>query len=118
MSHKPSAYASNVSDEQWEVLQAMLVRTEKRGRPMRLDLRAVVNRIFMWCAWGCQWKNLPHDFPNFNSVYYHFRKWSVAGMWARVNHWLVYYVRHQSGRCAHPSAALVDSQSVKSTEPG
>ena len=85
---------------------------------MVLDMRAVVNGIFYLMRSGCQWKNLPHEYPNFNSVYYHFRKWSVDGTWARVNRWLLYQYRHQNGRCAHPSAAVVDSQSVKTTESG
>jgi putative transposase len=118
VSHKRRGYASDVSDEQWLVLKALLIRTGKRGRPMRLDLRAVVNGIFYLLRTGCQWKNLPHEYPNFNSVYYHFHKWSLDGTWMRVNRWLVYQVRHQSGRCPHPAAAVVDSQSVKIADSG
>ena len=108
VSHKHGGYASDVSEAQWQVLKALLARTGKRGRPMTLDLRAGVNGIFYVVRTGCQWKNLPQEYPNFNSVSYHFRKWSVDETWARVNRWLLYQHRHQQGRCAHPSAGVVD----------
>jgi putative transposase len=119
VSHKKQRYASDLSIEQWQHLKPLLVKSGKQpGRPVVLDLRAVVNAIFYVMRTGCQWRNLPHDYPNFNSVYYHYRKWSLDGTWGRVNRWLLYQVRRRAGRCPHPSGAVVDSQSVKTTESG
>ena len=85
---------------------------------MKLALRSVVNALFYLNRTGCQWRNLPRDFPNPQSVYYHFRKWCLDGTWAKVNRWLVYLRRRQLGRLPHPSAAIIDSQSVKTTQSG
>src|SRR5258708_3759009 len=81
-------------------------------------MRDVVNAIFYISKTGCQWKMLPHDYPNYNSVYHHFRRWSCAGVWERINTALRESVRVAAGREAQPSAGSVDSQSVKTTEVG
>jgi putative transposase len=119
VSHKKRSYTSNLSDSEWQIMKRLLQPTkERRGRPMELSLRAVLNAIFYVMRTGCQWRNLPREFPNFNSVYYHYRKWWLDETWARLNRWLLYQRRHQQGRSPHPSAAIVDSQSVKTTESG
>ena len=83
---------------------------------MKLCLREVVNAILYLIHTGCQWSELPHDLPNFNSVYYHFRKWCRDGTWQRVNLMMRKQQRRRQKRKAEPSAAIVDSQSVKTTE--
>src|SRR5258708_7753365 len=88
------------------------------GRPMRLDLRAVVNGILYLLRTGCQWAYLPHEYPNFNSVYYHYRKWCWDETWEAINAALREAVREAAGREAQPSLAIIDSQSVKTTEVG
>lgn len=119
MSHKRRRYASDVTDRQWEVIRPLLpLENEGPGRPLELDMREVVNAIFYVNRTGCQWENLPHDFPNYNSVYYHYRKWCVDGTWRCLNRALREQERQQRERTARPTAGIIDSQSVKTTEAG
>lgn len=119
MSHMRPQYASDMSDEQWKLIRRLLpLESDGPGRPLELDMREVVNAIFYVNRTGCQWKNLPHDFPNHNSVYYHYRKWCLHGTWRRINQALREQERQQRERTAQPSAGVIDSQSVKTTEAG
>jgi putative transposase len=81
-------------------------------------MREAINAMLYVAKTGCQWRNLPGEFPAYQSVYYHYRKWCRDGTWERMNRALVYESRRQAGRCPHPSAAIIDSQSVKTTEVG
>lgn len=83
---------------------------------MKLELREIIDAIFYVLSTGCQWAELPHDFPNFNSVYYHFRKWCRDGTWQRLNAALRKLERKRLKRRVEPSGAIIDSQSVKTTE--
>ena len=112
MSHKRRQYTSEISENQWKRLEWMLSKSE-RGRPLELDLRVVMNAIFYILTTGCQWRNLPNDYPNPNSVYYHYRKWCRNGTWQRINRHLVFLHRRDVGRFARASAGMMDSQSVK-----
>src|SRR6266496_6229950 len=85
---------------------------------MRLELRAVINAILYVLRTGCQWRYLPKEYPNYNSVYYHSHQWSWDGTWEEVNTALRERVRQAAGRQAQPSLAIIDSQSVKTTEVG
>jgi putative transposase len=108
-----------LSDEQWEKVRVLLpIERSGPGRPIEIDLREAVNGMLYINKTGCQWENVPGEFPNYQSVYYHYRKWSLDGTWERVNRALIYQARHRAGRCPHPSAAVIDSQSVKTTEVG
>jgi putative transposase len=115
--HRRKRYTSDLSDEQWTMIQVLLPR-QKRGRPIEIDRREAVNGMLYVVKTGCQWENLPSEFPNHNSVYYHYRKWCLDGTWERLNRALVYQARHEAGRPVHPSAAIMDSQSVKTTAVG
>jgi putative transposase len=119
LSHKEALYTSDLTDEQWERLKPLLpVKGSGPGRPLELDLRRVVDAIFYLLRTGCQWEELPKDYPNHNSVYYHFAKWRKDGTWHKVNEMLRQDNRTQQGRPSEPSAAIIDSQSVKTTEVG
>jgi putative transposase len=117
--HKRRAYTSDMTDEQWEQIRDLLpLKRQGAGRPIEIDMREAVNAMFYVLKTGCQWANLPHDFPKHQSVYYHYNKWCKDGTWERVNRVLRYEKRRQAGRLPHPSAAIIDSQSVKTTEVG
>ncbi len=118
VSHKQRSYTSEISEGQWQRLKWLLPKGKGAGRPIELDLRRVINAIFYLMVTGCQWRNLPQEYPNPNSVYYHYRKWCLDGTWQRINRALVYLERRRSGRFARPSAAILDSQSVKISDMG
>jgi putative transposase len=119
VSHRNEHYTSDLSEAQWQQLKRILPQQQGRpGRPMTLDLRCVINAIFDVLRTGCQWINLPTPYPHCKSVYYHYRKWGKDGTWARLNRALVYFERQRNERLPHPSAAVIDSQSVKTTECG
>jgi len=117
VSHKGSGYASDLTDEQWAIIEPLLPK-ERWGRPIKIDMRSAVNGMFYIGRTGSQWDNLPHDYPNHNSVYYHFHKWCRDGTWEAINAALYEQVRQAAGRESQPSAAIVDSQSAKTTEVG
>lgn len=119
MSYKRKRYTSDLSDSQWEKVRELLpLDRTGPGRPIEIDMREAVNAMLYVAKTGCQWENLPHDFPNYQSVYYHYRKWCLDGTWERVNRALIYQARRASNRLPYPSAAIIDSQSVKTTEVG
>ena len=108
-----------MSNKQWQIIKPLLpLEHGGSGRPIELDMRQVVNAIFYVVRTGCQWKNLPRDYPNYNSVYYHHRKWCRDGTWQAVNEALRQQERQQQGRQSEPSAGIIDSQSIKTTEAG
>ena len=99
------AYATDLTDTQWELLRPLLQRPRGPGRPARLDLREVVNALFYFTRTGCQWRLLPHEFPKWESVRYYFDKWSRDGTWEQVNAALVQQVpsRRLEGLQSHRS---------------
>jgi len=111
------AYDSDLTDEQWYLLQPFLEQRHAQGwgRPRTVATREVVNAVCYLNKTGCQWRSLPHDFPAWPVVYYYFSKWHKTGVWAEVNHALVQQCREMAGRTPLPSAACIDSQSVKGT---
>lgn len=119
MSQKRVGYASDLTDEQWAIIEGLDINKHwGPGRPMRLELRAVINAILYILRTGCQWRYLPSEYPNYNSVYYYYHKWCWDETWEQVNTALREQVRREAGRQAQPSLAIIDSQSVKTTEAG
>lgn len=119
MSHEKQTYTSDMSDKQWGIIERLLpVEHNGPGRPIELDMRQVVDAIFYVVRTSCQWENLPKDYPNYNSVYYHYRKWCKDGTWQRINRALRKQERRRRDRDEDPSAGVIDTQSVKTTEAG
>jgi transposase len=109
-------YASDTTEEEWTVIAPYLPAGHRRGRPRETSLRSVVNAIFYIAQSCCQWRMLPKDFPPFTTVQYYFYRWRDDGTWLGINHALVIRARELEGREASPSAGVIDSQSVKTTE--
>jgi putative transposase len=111
-------YPTDLTDEQWYILEPLIPREKHGGRHRTIDMREVVDAILYILRTGCQWRNLPHDFPPWGTVAWYFWLWSNDGTWARIHDKLREMVREEAGREKEPSAAILDSQSVKTTEVG
>jgi putative transposase len=116
MSRKP--YPSDLTDEQWAILELLLPPARPGGRPRKVVLREVVNAILYRNREGCSWRGLPHDFPAWKTVYNYFQWWTWDGTWQKINDALREQVRRHEGREPTPSAAAIDSQSVKTAGAG
>ena len=111
-------YASDTTDEEWASIAPFMPPPKRLGRPRETDLRTVVNAMFYVLSSGCQWRLLPQDFPPRTTVQGWFYGWRDDGTWQRINHHLLMAAREAAGREASPSAGVIDSQSVKTTEAG
>lgn len=111
-------YPTDLKDAEWEILKPLLPDAKAGGRPRSIDVREILNAIFYRERTGCGWEMLPHDLPAAKTVYDYFNKWSQDGTWERINGILVRQVRQAEARDPEPSAAIIDSQSVKTTEKG
>src|SRR6266436_7662877 len=108
-------YASDVTEKEWAILEPLIPAAKLGGRPQEIERREIVNGILYVLRSGCPWRLLPHDLPNWSTVYLYFRQWKQAGIWEQVNAALRREVRVSLGRDPEPSAAILDSQSIKTS---
>jgi putative transposase len=111
-------YPSDLADREWHVIKPKLPPAKRGGRPRSTDMRLVLNAIFYLDRTGCAWRYLPREYPPWETVYGYFRRWRAGGLWRRINDRLRSLVRQAEGRVSQPSAAILDSQSVKTTGRG
>lgn len=115
---KRKRYTSDLSDAEWRLLEPLIPAAKTGGRPRSVNMREVVNAIFYVLKTGCQWGNLPGDFPPYSTVFDYYNQWRKNKVWQAMNEALREQVRTAEGRETTPSAAILDSQSVKTTEKG
>lgn len=111
-------YQTDLTDDQWQRVQDFFPAHEGAGRPRTVDLRRVVDALMYQVRTGCQWRLLPNDFPPPGTVRYYFDKWTADGTLLDIHDELRRAVRVQQGRRPDPTAIVIDSQSVKTTEAG
>jgi transposase len=111
-------YPSDLTDEEWALIRPLIPPAKRGGNKRTVDVRAVVNGVMYVLSTGCQWAALPKDLPPRSTVNDYFRRWDWDGTLARIHHALYVQCREQAGREASPTAAIIDSQSVKGAEKG
>ena len=111
-------YSSDLSDEEWVLLEPLLPKPSVMGRPRTWSLRDILDGIFYILRGGNAWRLMPHDLPPWETVYGYHRNWRIQGLWEELHTTLRERIRVASGREATPSAAIIDSQSVRTTEAG
>ncbi len=111
-------YPSDLTNEQWKLIEPLLPPAKTGGRPRSTDLRQVIDGILYLVRTGCSWRMLPHDFPPWPTVHDYYRKYRHDGTWNRIHEVFHEQVRIHVGREPSPSAAIIDSQSVKTASKG
>lgn len=111
-------YSTDLSDEEWQILEPLVPRAKPGGRPRAHRTRELLDAIFYVVRGGCAWRLLPHDFPPWQTAYHYFRLWRLDGTWEKMHTALRETLRLRAGRDRAPSAAIIDSQSARTTEKG
>ena len=111
-------YPTDVTDEQWSLIESHIPPEKPGGRPRTVIMREVINGILYLNRTGCSWRMLPHDLPPWGTVHYYYRRFRREGAWSNIHDRLREQVRIDAGKEKTPSAAIIDSQSVKTAEKG
>lgn len=114
----PQRYPTDLTDDEWALLAPLIPPAKPGGRPRSADVREVVNAVRYALRAGCAWRLLPREFPPWQTVYAYFRRWEADGTWERAAGALRRDLREALGRRPEPSAAVLDSQTVRTTEKG
>lgn len=109
-------YTSDLTDSEWQLIDYCFPKPSKKGRPREHSFRELLNGLFSVVKAGCQWRNLPKDFAPWGTSYHYFRLWKRNGLLEQIHTHLRGHLRQVEGRQSQPSAAIIDSQSVKSSE--
>lgn len=118
MSVSRRSYSTDLTDAEWQILEPLLPAERPGGRHRLYQMREIINALRYLLRAGCVWRLLPHDFPHWRAVYQYFKAWKEDGTWIRIHDYLHAELRERMEREKQPSAAIVDSQSVKTTEKG
>ena len=111
-------YPSDLTDAEWRHLEPLLPAPKATGRPRQWPLRLMLNGIFYLVRSGCAWRMLPKEYPPWPTVHDYYRRWRHDGTWERIHAQVRQQVRRAIGRQVTPSGAVLDSQSIKTTEKG
>jgi transposase len=111
-------YPTDLSEKEWDLIKHLVPEAKPGGRPEEYPKREILNGLFYLLRSGCSWRMLPHDLPPWWIVYYYFRQWRQDGTWHLMHDLLRSDVRAAAGRRRQPSAGIIESQSVKTTEKG
>ena len=117
MSSPRRSYSTDLTDAEWALLAPHIPLAKTGGRPAR-DRREILDAVSYAVRSGCAWRLLPHDFPPWQTVYHYVRRWRLDGTWEAIHDAVREQVREQAGRNRYPSAGIIDSQSVRTTEKG
>jgi transposase len=118
ISAKRKPYTSDLSDAEWQIIEPLLPPPKSTGRPIKYPRRDILNGMLYVLRNGCTWRDLPHDLPPWRSVYWYFMMWRDTELFRHINDTLRVQIRARDGREGEASAAVIDSQAVKTTEKG